>query len=310
MQWLSLSRVFTIRTVESKTGLSQHTIRAWERRYGALQPTRTPTNRRIYGEDDVEKLTLLRAAVQAGHGISQVAPLTIEQLRALLSREGGLPHALPAAGDAEVGQALLSGCQRAAADYDSDGLSSVLTRGAALLGLSALVDLVIVPFMRGVGDKWEQGDLSISQEHLASQVVRGFLDRARTAIDAPPGSPVAVVATPAGEVHELGALIVAVTAAVQGWRVLYLGPDLPIEELVRTARQSHARLVCLSIVVERKERTFDEGIARLRFELGTGVAVVVGGRAAGSHSSAIERSGAKLLEDFGSFRNLLSNLRI
>lgn len=300
----SLAKLYSIRAVEAKTGLTQHTIRAWERRYGVVSPQRTDTNRRVYDETDVEKLSLLRAVLAAGHSISNVAHLSAEELSGLLER--GVVPAASSAGTDEVSWALLDQGKAHVMALDSAGLLSVLDRGLALLGVSGVVAGIIHPLAEWIGDSWHAGRLRIGHEHMASAVIRTFLDRARSGLLPLPNAPAIVVATPLGQVHEMGAQIVAVCLAVAGHKVVYLGADLPAEDIAHAANSIRAEAVCLSLVyAEGGSAVFGE-IERLGSLLEPGTSLVLGGRAAPAFEHIRRKIGALVIDDLDELSDYLN----
>src|SRR5579871_1811614 len=160
----------TIKFVAQHTGLSAHTIRAWERRYAALSPERTATNRRLYSTDDMEKLSLLRRAVQAGHNIGQIARLSLSDLQRLLAQNEAL--------EAEKAPAKflpLEECLRAVEQLDAAALEYALTRAAAMLGTLVMIDQVALPLLQRIGERWREGEVRVAHEHMASAIVRTYL---------------------------------------------------------------------------------------------------------------------------------------
>lgn len=298
---------FTIRAVAAKTGLSAHTIRAWERRYGVLAPDRTETNRRLYGQEDIEKLSLLKHAVDAGHSISQVANLTSDELISLDAGQEPAP-AFDRQTDAGT-SSYLTACEQAMDCLDGDSLEDVLVRGAAVLGVSGLLEEVILPFLSLIDRRWMEGSLRIAHEHLASAVLCSYLDRVRLSMSARPNAPRLLVTTPAGQVHEIGAQIVAIVAAMQGWHVTYLGPNLPAEEISAAQRLSRADALALSIVYPASDPKLPGELRLLRQSIGNTVPILIGGRAASSYSDVVEEIRASRVDSLAGLSEQLVALR-
>lgn len=303
-----------IGVVARRTGLKQDLIRAWERRYGAVEPFRSPTGRRLYSDLDIERLALLRLAVQAGRGISHAAALDQEQLRSLIreDRPAAAP-ALPPAEESRTGSAtaetILAACLSAVRRLDVAELETQLGRAAMTLSQIHVLEKVLVPMMHAVGDLWHQGDLRPAHEHMASAVVRSFLGEMRSAYRAPDQAPHLIVTTPARQHHELGALIAAATAAAEGWNILYLGPDLPPEDIAAAAHQRGARAIALSITFPPDDPRLTDDLRRLRRMLDPGVVLLVGGRSTRQYSSVLAEIGAHEIVDLGAFRRSLAELR-
>ncbi len=295
---------YTIGTLASKTGLSQHTIRAWERRYQALSPGRSVTNRRIYLEDDIERLSLLKEVVESGHSIGQVAHLRTEQLRTLVksSRPKGFVAENPLG---DMPGKHLAACREALEGLDPEGLEESLVRAGAVLGVAGLLDGVVIPLLANIEAGWVDGSIRISQEHMASAVLRSFLHRIRRSMPASANAPRLIVTTPRDQYHEIGALIVAIVAAMQSWRVTYLGPNLPTKEIAEAVRVSGANAIALSLVYPVDDPNLANDLLALREDLGPTVPILVGGRAAGHYVDALDEIGARICPDLTTFREVL-----
>ena len=306
---------YPIRIVSRRTGLSAHAIRAWEKRYGAVDPKRTGTNRRLYSAEDLERLTLLRRATLAGRGIGQVAKLPTSKLRQLVAEDDAAramahPPAAARQPRSEGGQKFLDACYAAAERLDSNAFQAALDRASVSLSRPALMEEVIVPLMHRIGDAWRGGKLRPAHEHLASALVRSFVGGLDGAFHAAEDAPELVVTTPAGQLHEIGALLAAVTAASEGWRATYLGPSLPSEEIAAAVRQKGARAVALSLIYPVDDPHMRAELARLAQLLGPSIPILVGGRAAPSYRSFIEEAGARYLPDIQSLRSELELVRL
>lgn len=234
---------YSIKTAAQITGLSPSVLRAWENRYSAVAPERTEGNQRLYSDSDIERLALLARCVRSGHPISRVAGLDNDALKNLLLHrrpEGSVPVR---GGDEYVKTAL-----EAAAAPEAGALADVLSRAVIDLGILSAIDQVIVPMMDEIGRGWYVGRWRIGEEHAASSVIRTFLGTQLRSIEPAEPASVALVATPSGQEHELGALSIALAAASAGYRVLYLGPGIPAEEIVHMTEKSGASLVLMSVV--------------------------------------------------------------
>jgi MerR family transcriptional regulator, light-induced transcriptional regulator len=282
-----------------RTGLSADVIRAWERRYGAVSPARSDGRQRLYTEDDVVRLSLLQRATSAGHSIGEIAKLDVDALNALIGQE------LPRDQDQrDLTADVLNELLAATAAFDSVALEQTLKRVVLSLGAERFVDEIAGAFLREVGDRWHAGTLSPAHEHLASHVVRRVLEWLGDAYDPGPDAPRIVVATPTGEMHELGAMVVAAAALSEGWRTVYLGPNLPSDEIATAAKRSGAELVALSVVYADDKRTADE-IMKTARALPKNVGVLVGGAAAGKLNVGGRRTDVRIISDVVGFRREL-----
>jgi MerR family transcriptional regulator, light-induced transcriptional regulator len=304
-----------IGVVARRTGLKPDLIRAWERRYGAVEPGRSDTRRRFYSDADIERLLLLRRVVNTGRGIGQVAGLSNEALQALIDEEPA-PSPPPRRGLVapqpeldETTESILQLCLAAAQRLDVRELELQIERASVALSRTNLLEKLLVPLMQRIGDLWHQGTLRPIHEHMASSVVRSFLGGMRGAYHTDPMAPHLVVTTPARQHHELGALIAAATAAGEGWQVTYLGPDLPPEEIAAAAVQKGARAVALSITYPPDDLLLVDELRRLRRLLGTRVVLIVGGRAAAGYGPVLDDIGALQVGDLSGLRQELAALR-
>ncbi len=299
-----------IGVVSNRTGLPQDLIRAWERRYDAITPGRGRTGRRLYSDEDIERLRLLRRAVDGGRRISDVARLPMDELRALVAGDrGGLPSA--AQSPEEPGRAgvtpdaLLAEAVEAIEKLDRHGLERVFAEASVQLSGPVLRQELIAPLLDTIGRRWQEGSLRIVHEHLASTIIRSFMNSARNGHDRE-RAPRIIITTPAGQHHELGALMVAAVAYESGWDVYYLGANLPAEEIAAAARQLHARAIALSVVYRDGEQAVDD-ILRLR-ELAGDTTIFVGGRASDSFCSRLTESGIICPPDLAAFRIQLQSV--
>ncbi|MCC6489053.1 MAG: cobalamin-dependent protein [Candidatus Hydrogenedentes bacterium] len=299
---MTTERWHPIQIAAARTGLTQHAIRAWERRYGAVTPRRTPTNRRLYSDSDVNRLRLLYRVTQAGWSVGQVAHLPTDELGLLLETSEDARGLTKAPADSPGPRPLLEQALRDIKNLDSGALETLLYRAEADLGPSSVIDAVIAPLIHEVGEGWREGRLRIAHEHLASGAIRTYLSNVRLERKVPSGAPSLVCATPAGQWHELGALMAAAVAALEGWHVTYLGPNLPAEEIVTAARTVKARVVALSIVYPNDDPMMLPALRKLRKTLPAETAVVAGGQAAADYEAALREIGAVLVADMPSWR--------
>jgi DNA-binding transcriptional MerR regulator/methylmalonyl-CoA mutase cobalamin-binding subunit len=299
-----------IKVAANRTGLTAHVIRVWEKRYGAVTPDRTGTKRRLYSDDQIERLGLLRDLTKSGHSIGHVAKLPTEKLRQLAWEAREILGSAPQSARAKTGpDALREECLGAVKALDSRALEGTLKRAATELGAQGLLQRVIAPLAQNIGDMWRDGDLTAAHEHFATAVIRVFLGQAAKPFAGTDQSPVLVVATPTGQLHELGALLVGAAAANLGWHVTYLGPSLPAAEIVGAARQNRARAVALSLVYPEDDPRLVAELAAIRQSLPPEVPLLVGGRAMPAYRDVLQRLGAVLAENLVQLGLALDRLR-
>jgi MerR family transcriptional regulator, light-induced transcriptional regulator len=291
---------YPMRYVISRTGLTADVLRAWERRYGAVRPSRSPAGQRLYTDRDVARLLLLRRATLDGHSIGAIASLDDRALEGLL--DASPAAAEPASVDlTPLVRDAMAGVER----LDAGALEATLRRAAMALGATTFVDSFAPRLLVDVGDRWHEGGLGPANEHLATSTMRRVLDWVIEAFVVAPRAPRIVIATPAGERHELGAMLVSAAAVQEGWRVVYLGADLPAAQIVHAATQVRARAVALSIVAASGRGVAAELHAVAR-GLPDGTSLLLGGRAAHQVESVPQ---ARVLADIAALRRALRAIR-
>jgi methanogenic corrinoid protein MtbC1 len=280
-----------IRVVARRASLTPEVIRAWEARYGVLRPVRTDSGRRLYTDDDVEHLALLRRALDGGRSIGQIASLPRKELAELVREDDSTRSAgaVTPAPSAVVEEAL-----EAVRSFDALRLEAILRSAALQMNVSDVVATVVEPLMRAVGEAWHDGSLGVGHEHLATAMVRAVVASLVRSGGLPAGAPQLVVAAPAGQRHEMGAMAVAALASADGWRVYYLGPDTPAGAIAETMRRTGSRCVALSV-------TWPNGAAELAAEFRAlrqaqpKAHILVGGAGAESCRHAVNAARARLL---------------
>ncbi|HEY1049235.1 MAG TPA: cobalamin-dependent protein [Prosthecobacter sp.] len=275
-----------IQRASQLSGLTAHVIRIWERRYSALSPSRTCTNRRMYCDEAITRLKLLRVLTENGHRIGSVAKLCTSELEDLVSKLAPSAISTPEVAGESAGlfvEAAICASKR----YDCEGLRAVLLQARQQLGQRGMLHQVICPLIMKIGDEWRHGSLRPSHEHIATAVIRELLITPVPGSQVAPHAPELVVATPAGELHEMGALIVAASARDLGWRVTYLGTNLPVEEISACTQARNASAVALSVVYPEKCPTVEAKLRRMRELLPKTIGLIVGGRAAEGYHAGL-----------------------
>jgi methanogenic corrinoid protein MtbC1 len=298
---------YNIGAAALRTGLTAHVLRAWERRYRALRPSRTDGNQRLYTEKDVERLRLLGRLCRSGHRIGRIAGAPVDDLLALAvgteaAADTGGARPAPEAAD------LLARCRGAVEDMDGGRLGRLLETARVFLPIPRLLDDVVLPLMRWIGDRWKAGGIRIAHEHVATGVVRSLLDR--IAVEAPPpdSAPLVVIATPPGEWHELGALAARVTARGRGFRVLYLGVGVPAAELEAMAELHRPAAVVLGVTFAAADRSTIRALREIRKRLDGKSFLLIGGPAAARCARAAGVKPAAVVESLVAFGKALDRL--
>jgi DNA-binding transcriptional MerR regulator/methylmalonyl-CoA mutase cobalamin-binding subunit len=296
MQNGSMEKRHPIKVVVRRTGLSADVLRVWEKRYGVVRPGRSEGGHRLYSDADVERLHLLNRVTSAGRRISQMAQLTNDELMKLASEDA---NALFVARDAEAApirpEPHLAASISAVERLDARDLETSLMRATVALPAPVLIEEVVGPLLERIGDRWEHGRITPGHEHLASAVIRRVLESVINACAPGRDAPGLVVATPTGQLHEFGALLVAAAAAAMGWRVTHLGTSLPARDIADVARSTGTNIIALSIVYPRDDPELPAELQSLRETAGSDTEILVGGRAAPDYGTAIEAAGATLV---------------
>jgi DNA-binding transcriptional MerR regulator len=296
-----------IGVVSRRTGLGQDVIRAWERRYGVVVPRRTDTGRRLYTDEDVRHLLLLKRVVDGGRRISDVSALSAGELERLVSED----QAAAPQGTARMpvdARAPLEAAVEAAARLDGDRLEGILSQAALAMSAPEMRQKLIAPLLTEIGERWREGTVRVAHEHLATTIVRAFVDGMRNRSTNGDDRPKILITTTSGQRHELGALMAAAAAEEVGWEAIYLGASLPAEEIGAAARQSNAHAVGLSLVYRDDVRMAEE-LRAIRRYLADDVALVVGGRAAVELEDVIAGLGGYRVGDMVEFQSLLDSIR-
>lgn len=294
-----------MRVVMRRTGLSADVLRAWEKRYQAVDPSRSEGGQRLYSDDDVDRLALLQRVTALGRNISQVAALRADQLRRLLMEDESALE-LPTAPDEDRGAERVRAEAIALVDaLDGPELEKALRRGAMRLGMDVLVERAIVPLMRELRDRCSRGEVTPAQEQVASGVVQRVLHWIGETSSQIAGAPCITLATTEGERDELGIQIVAAVAATEGWRVNYLGGDLPADSIIRATRQTESQLLALSFGSPDGARDARTPLGTIRESLPPGVAVIAGGAGAAETQADLSALGISVLPSLGELRAFL-----
>lgn len=297
----------SIKFAARKTGLSPHVIRVWEKRYDAVSPDRTDTNRRRYTDTEIERLTLLRAATLAGHSIGDVARLPTEKLRELTANAPA--PTIVARGEDLAVATMSADAVTAVLEHNTVKLEEILSRAAVHLGNHGLLERMVGPLAVRIGELWQNGTITAAHEHFASAVIRNFLIRHSKPYAMSGTTPTIVVATPAGQIHELGAVMAAAAANDLGWRVIYLGTSLPALEIAGAVVRNQARALALSIVFPGDDPNLPAELETLRKNLPIDVKLIAGGRAAEGYADALTRYGFVRNTTISDFYAVLEHLR-
>jgi methylmalonyl-CoA mutase cobalamin-binding subunit len=266
--------VMSIGALARSVGVTEGTLRNWERRYGYPLPERTKGGHRIYGTDVEAKLKLVCTAMRSGHRPAQLLKLEEPQLKALLPRPGDVAPR-PDKKEALSPDPSLVDAARA---FSSDALLKMFGSRVARVGLLRFVQEDAGGIVEGMGAAWSSGAMDIEHEHFVSEVLRDFLASKWRSLKVSLEGPCVVCGTLPGEQHGLGLQFVACCLAASGYRVLFLGTNLPAASIAATVRDHGAVAVAISISGFSDEATNKSTLRELRRSLPEGTELWTGGR--------------------------------
>ena len=259
---MTSGHLLRIGELSKRAGVSPELLRAWERRYGLLRPTRSAGGLRLYTSGDLERVHLMRQHLADGLAAAEAAAVA---LGTVVAEEAAPPALSPAALREELAEALDR--------FDEPRAQALLDRLLAVATVDMLLSEVVLPYLRELGERWARGDASVAQEHFASGVLRGRLLGIARGWGLGVG-PAAVLACLPGEQHDLGLIAFGLALHTRGWRIVYLGPDAPIETVEEVSRRLQPSLVVLTAVTSERVQPVVEPLRQLadrhRLALGGG----------------------------------------
>jgi DNA-binding transcriptional MerR regulator len=268
-----------IGALSRRVGVSPELLRAWEQRYGLLQPVRSAGGFRLYSTADEERVRSMSRHLDAGVSAAQAARLALAEA----ARDGS-------AEAQSGGLTRLSAELRAALDrLDEPGSQAIVDRLLATFTLQTVLRDVVLPYLQELGERWEQGDASVAQEHFASNVLRGRLLGLSRGWGQGVG-PKAMLACAPGELHDLPLIIFGLVLAARGWLITYLGPDTPIATIQEALEDVEPRLVVIAAMTRQRLRASQLQLTELARHVAVGLA------GAGATDGLARATGAFLLE--------------
>ena len=234
---------FRIGELSRRVGVSAELLRAWERRYGLLEPERSEGGFRLYGDADEARVRLMQLHLDNGVSAAQAARLALAGETAA-SEEGARA---PETSATDAIDRLRDSLDR----YDDAAAHAVFDDLLAQLTLDTTLRDVLMPYLHELGERWERGDVDVAQEHYASALIRGRLLGLARGWGRGVG-PHAVLAGAPGEQHDLGLIAFGLALRARGWRITYLGQDTPVQDIARTARRLQPQLVVVTATTRRR----------------------------------------------------------
>jgi len=278
--------VLRIGELSRRVGVSEHVLRAWESRYGLLRPERSAGGFRLYSEDDQSRVRRMQVHLAGGLAAAQAAQAAIAegQLGGIVAAAGDAVDAVPRADLVDSADAL----RQALDDLDEQGAQAVLDRLLTDFTVETVLRDVVMPYLHELGERWEQGVVSVAQEHFASYVVRGRLTGLARGWGNGRG-PQALLACPPDEPHDLALLVFGIVLNRGGWRVEFLGANTPMLDTIQVTSQTQPSLVVLAAITPERFAAVRPELARLA---DMAPLVLAGAGATGELASSV---GARLL---------------
>lgn len=293
-----MDKTYTIKAVSKEINVSESLLRAWERRYGLISPIRSATGRRLYSQDDVFHLSLLKKAVDKGHAIGAIANLENRDLEKLIygRQESGSDT------NKEDMSYLYTRCISEIKELRQEHFEKTLLQASVEFSLNQVLDQLILPLLAEIGNQWRDGTLRIHHEHMATQTIRNFINNLRRAHSSyTTTSPTVISTTLSGQAHDLGVLCAGLTLISGGWRVIHLGANLPFYEIAASFRQADADAIILGITYPNQDATAEADLRQLR-QMVPDAPIVVGGRAIESYDNVLSSIHAIKFEDLNNLR--------
>jgi methanogenic corrinoid protein MtbC1 len=234
-----------------RVGLKPELLRAWERRYGVLQPTRTQGGLRLYSPADERRVRMMLARIADGVSAAEAARLVIADE----GEAAGTGETPPLEGDVAKLSAALDA-------FDADTANGTFDRLLATYTLDTVLADVVIPYLCDLGERWEKGSATVAQEHFASSLLRGRLAGLTRGWESGAG-PLALLACAPSEQHDLPLLVLGLALRVRGWRIAYLGQDTPGESLLDAAKQLTPALVVVSATTRSRFRAATSDLSAL-----------------------------------------------
>jgi DNA-binding transcriptional MerR regulator/methylmalonyl-CoA mutase cobalamin-binding subunit len=282
--------MYTIKEASTRSGVGIPLLRAWERRYGVVVPSRSDAGYRLYDDAAIDRLRAMRHLIGEGWSARQAAErvrsATVHELAELAApRPASTADANRVGIDGGVAEQLIARLVDAARRIDGRALESALDETFSTSRFEVAMDRVVMPAMRAIGEGWERGEVDVAGEHAASHAVLRRLAMAYEGAGDPGAERPVLIGLGPGSHHELGAFAFAIAARRAGLPVLYLGPDLPVDSWVTAAETRAARGAVLgapSVTDARRARDVIRALRAARPEM----TLAVGGSESGRVSRA------------------------
>ena len=299
-----MENLISIGELARLTGITTHTLRVWEKRYGTPHSQRLPSGHRRYPKEDVPRLRAIAKALESGYRASKVVSGTLEELQALMGLRSFTDTNPTSTEEAESSsnEMLVERWVMEIHEYDDDALLQGFHQQWNRVGPLRFVADCAVPFIKRVGTGWESGELTVANEHFATECLSSFLTGKWRQLNSKKQSWTMLMATLPGETHNLGLLMAAVVASLSNAKITYLGLDTPLEDVIATANKHNPALLCISISKGAKTLDPEDSLLKIRKGLNKKIKIVSGGKGTPDNLPGILK-----MEDFINFNDWLGD---
>ena len=299
-----LQDYLSIGELSEMTGIGVHTLRVWEKRYGAPHSQRLPSGHRRYPKEEVPRLKAIASALESGYRASKVVTATMEELQGLM---GLAPFTQPKPDSDSKKQDKISSdktviegwAQLIHAGKDDELLSGFHEQFGRHGALYFICDFA-VPLLERIGNGWETGELSITHEHFASECLVSFLNEKWRQMNVRKTGPRVLITTLPGEGYSLGILMCAVITSTTNSKIMYLGVNNPIDEIVDASEKYNPELIAMSISHKFDNVTSEKLLIQLRKKIDADIPIITGGK-----GSPCNIEGVSYISSFEKYYNFL-----
>jgi MerR family transcriptional regulator, light-induced transcriptional regulator len=286
------------------TGITTHTLRMWEKRYGTPHSQRLPSGHRRYPKEDVPRLRAIAKALELGYRASKVVSGTLEELHGLMGLKPLIDPNLKSTRKNEncSNELLIESWIEGIHEFDDDCLIQGFHEQWNKYGPLKFINEHMIPLIERVGKGWRSDELSIPKEHFATECIYSFLSSKWRQLNSRKEGWNILMATLPGETHNLGLAMSAVVASLSGAKIIYLGLNTPLEDIISTANDFKPKLLCLSISCGKKFIDTEDSLLKIKASLNKNVTILSGGK--GTPESI---PGVTKIEDFNTFNHWLEN---
>lgn len=297
---------YPIKYVSKVTGFSSFLLRTWENRYNLIKPERTNTNRRLYSEKDLDKLIQIKQAINKGMKIGQISKMNYDELIEFNANDDEIQKNSDFDEEIEKPDDFVKNCIDYIKDFNNLKFESYIEAYSIKLNKKDFIVKYILKLLNEIGRLWENGDLRISNEHFATSIIRAKLT---SMIELKEGHYVQsiVVATPKNQNHELVALSLSVIISMYGFRVIYLGANVPSEEIIYSVWNTKSIALVLSIIFPYDDFSLIEDLQKIEKHL-LNVPIYTGGNAAINYLKKLSNSKMQYINEIDEFVKKIKKL--